>query len=341
MGFTLRIHSTFAARFRAQVTAVIQRFFLAHRAPDGFVRRVQSALVLCCTALAVILSSAAAAQAQTTVTATWDRNVDATTAGYRLYYGTAPGSYQWSVDAGNQISVPLALSPGTRYYATVRAYNGSYEYGPSSAEATIDLSPPPPASPTASITAVRQANNSVLVTWSTTNAVSAVINGNAVGTSGSTSVTISATTTFTITATSASGATATASATVTVAAAAAPTAPQALSGNVSGTRVSLSWRPPTGGGTPQTYLIYAGTTSGGTNVANGVSVGNVLSAYGDLPKGRYYIRVRAANASGVSADSNTVLLRVGRRLATPSGFTVKWVGTTATLTWTSRGGRVG
>jgi hypothetical protein len=331
MGFTLRIHSKFAAWFRAQVMVVTQSSILAHRAPDGAVR-VQRTVTLCAAALAVILAAASAAQAQTTVTAAWDRNADATTAGYRLYYGTAPGSYQWSVDAGNQISAPLALTPGTRYYATVRAYNASYEYGPPSTEVAIDL-----ATPAASISAVLQAGNSALVTWSTTNAVSASINGYAVAASGSTSVTISATTTFTITATSASGATTTASATVTLGSMTAPTAPQSLSGSVSGSRVSLAWRPPSSG-TPQTYLIYAGTTAGGTNVANGVSVGTGLSASADLPKGRYYIRVRAATASGTSPDSNTVTLRVGKQLASPGGFTVTWVGTTATLSWTTAAG---
>ena len=281
----------------------------------------------------MILASASAAHAQTTVMATWDRNTDATTAGYRVYYGTAPGNYQWSLDAGNQISAPLTLTPGTRYYAAVRAYNASYEYGPASTEVAIDL-----ASPTASITAVLQANNSVLVTWSTSNAVSAVINGHAVGTSGSTSVTISATTTFTITATSASGATATASATVTLGVPVAPTAPQSLTGSVSGSRATLAWRAPAGGGAPQNYLIYAGTSSGGTNVANGLAVGNVLSAYGDLPRGRYYIRVRAANGAGLSPFSNQITLRVGKQLASPSGLQVTWVGSTATLSWTTTAG---
>ena len=133
------------------------------------------------------------------------------------------GSYRWNLDAGNQISAPLALTPGTRYYATVRAYSANYELGPPSTEVAIDL-----AGPTATITAVLQGTNNALVTWSTTNAASAVINGYVVGTSGSTTVAISATTTFTITATSASGATATASATVALTAPAAPTAPQSL-----------------------------------------------------------------------------------------------------------------
>ena len=324
----------FAAHFRAQVTAVIQDLLIAHRASDAFVRCARRTLGLCCAALIVLLASAAAAQAQTTVTATWDRNTDTTTAGYRVYYGTAPGNYQWSLDAGNQIAAPLALTPGVRYYATVRAYNANYEYGPSANEVTIDLA----AGPTATITAVLQANNTALVTWSTTNAVSAVINGYTVGASGSTTVAISATTTFTITATSASGATSSASATVTLSAPAAPTAPQSLSGTVSGSRATLAWRAPAGGGAPQTYLIYAGTSAGGTNVANGMAVGNVLSAYGDLPRGRYYIRVRAANSVGTSPDSNQIVLRIGKQLATPSGLSVRWVGTTATLSWTTAAG---
>ena len=122
-----QVHSTLAARVRAQVTAVTQSSFLAHRAPDGFVGGVQRTLALCVAVFAMVVAGAAAAHAQTAVTATWDRNADTATAGYRLYYGTAPGSYQWSVDAGNQVSAPLALTPGMTYYATVRGYNANYE----------------------------------------------------------------------------------------------------------------------------------------------------------------------------------------------------------------------
>ena len=104
---------------------------------------------LCCAALVVILASASAAQAQTTVTATWDRNTDATTAGYRLYYGTAPGNYQWSLDAGNQVSAPLALTPGTRYLrdgagATART-TSTVRRRPKSR--STSRAPPPPSPP--------------------------------------------------------------------------------------------------------------------------------------------------------------------------------------------------
>jgi predicted phage tail protein len=107
---------------------------------------------------------------------------------------------------------------------------------------------------------------------------------------------------------------------------------------VSGSRATLAWRAPAGGGAPQNYLIYAGTSAGGTNVANGMAVGNVLTAYGDLPKGRYYIRVRAANGVGTSPDSNQIVLRIGRRLATPNGLKVTWSGSTATVSWTAPAG---
>ena len=166
----------------------------------------------------MLLMTASAAMAQTTVTASWDRNTDSETAGYRLYYGTASGSYQWSVDAGNQTSAPIPLSPGSVYYFTVRAYNTNYEYGPPSSEVSIDLAPGGAGSsaPTAQLTATLQSANTALVTWQTTNAVAATINGTPLtAASGSASVNITGTTTFTLVATGASGAIVTRSATVT------------------------------------------------------------------------------------------------------------------------------
>jgi hypothetical protein len=65
-------------------------------------------------AIMLLVLGVSAAHAQVTVTAAWDRNTDAYTAGYRLYYGTASGNYTWSVDAGNQVTAPLNLSRGSR-----------------------------------------------------------------------------------------------------------------------------------------------------------------------------------------------------------------------------------
>jgi hypothetical protein len=285
-------------------------------------------------ALLLVLSVSTAFAQTTTVTAAWDRNTDTMTAGYLVYYGTSPGNYQWSYDAGNQVSTALTLTPGSAYYVAVRAYNTSAQVGPPSNEATINLAT---AAPTAQITATMQNATTALVAWQTANAVSATINGTAVALSGSTPVTISATTTFTVVATSASGAAATQSATATVTppTSSAPSAATNMAAAVSGSRATMSWRAPTTGAAPDRYLLYVGSSSGGTDLANAFVVGNVLTVAGDLPRGRYYARVRAANSSGASAESNEVFFKIGRNLVSPSGFTVQWVGTTAVLTWTA------
>lgn len=287
--------------------------------------------------LVLVLIAVTAAHAQYTVTAAWDRNSDSYTAGYRLYYGTASGSYEWSVDVGNQVSAPLNLSPGT-YYFVVRGYSAANVYGPASNEVRFQVGATTPA-PTAAIQASLQNANTALVNWQTTNATSATINGAAVALSGSTTITVTATTTFTIVARNASGATATASATVTVTGGGggggqtAPLAPSSMTSSVSGSRVTLAWRPPSSGSAPTEYLLDVGTRSGASNISRGVVVGNVLSVSGDLPRGRYYARVRARNAYGTSASSNQVSFRIGAQLASPTRLSVTWQGTQANLSW--------
>ena len=62
---------------------------------------------------------------------------------------------------------------------------------------------PPATAPTARIQATLQSANTALVSWQTTNATSATVNGVSVGVNGSQTVTVSASTTFTIDARSA------------------------------------------------------------------------------------------------------------------------------------------
>ena len=304
----------------------------AERCSDRFARRLIKVSSRSIVALTLVLLAAAAAHAQSTVTVSWDRNTDSYTAGYRLYYGTASGNYQWSLDAGNQTSAPVNLTPGSAYYMSVRAYNSRYEFGPPSSEATINLGTPTSA-PTAQIQAVLQSANTALVSWQTTNATSASINGAAVGTSGSQTVTVTATTTFTIVATGAGGATARASATVSPTKTPGPPAPASLTAGVAGPKVTLNWNPGSGGTPATEYLLYVSTDSGGQNVVDGHSLGDVLTISGSLPNGRYYARVRARNAAGTSISSNQVSFIVGKTLVAPTEFAVTWSGTTATLRW--------
>ena len=99
-----------------------------------------------------------------------------------------------------------------------------------------------------------------------------------------------------------------------------------MAASVAGSRVTLSWRPSTTGAAPTSYIIDVSTTSGASNIAQGYNVGNVLSVAGDLGKGTYYARVRAANAAGVSASSNEVRFSVGKKLRTPGSLAVNWTG---------------
>lgn len=97
----------------------------------------------------------------------------------------------------------------------------------------------------------------------------------------------------------------------TIGAVAVPGPPTNLVASVSGTTLSLTWGAPASGGMPLGYVIDAGGGPGGSNIAAGVAVGNVLGAAGNVPVGQYYIRVRAVNAIGPGAPSNEVLAQVG------------------------------
>jgi predicted phage tail protein len=102
---------------------------------------------------------------------------------------------------------------------------------------------------------------------------------------------------------------------VTQACTAAPTAPAApinVKASVSGQQVTLSWAPNPTGGAPNGYLVSVGTRPGASDLANSVSVGNVLSVTSAaLGKGSYYARVKAANALGMSPNSSEVSFKIG------------------------------
>lgn len=204
--------------------------------------------------LAALLLGAASASAQVTVTAAWDANTDGFTAGYRVYIGTQSGVYPWSQDVGMATSVPLTLDSGS-YFFTVRAYNQAGDYGPASAEASIDLT--------------------------------------------------------------------------------APGAPTGVSASVFGSRVTLSWGAPVSGAAVTGYILYVGTAPGAANVVNGMSVGNILTATGDLGPGRYYVRAQAVNRFGPGPLSQEISFVVGGPEApgTPSALTATWQGTVVTLSW--------
>src|SRR5713101_9775852 len=109
------------------------------------------ALLVACV-ITTICSLAPALSSAAQVTLAWDANTDPNVAGYKLYYGTSSGSYQLSVDVGNQTSYTLSgLLEGQIYYFAATAYNVSLNESGFSNEvskAIADVTPP-----TVSITA--------------------------------------------------------------------------------------------------------------------------------------------------------------------------------------------
>jgi hypothetical protein len=60
------------------------------------------------------------------VSLAWDPDNVSNLAGYKIYYGTASGNYQWNVDVGNVTNYPLGnLTIGSTYYAAATAYTNS------------------------------------------------------------------------------------------------------------------------------------------------------------------------------------------------------------------------
>jgi hypothetical protein len=58
------------------------------------------------------------------VTLTWDAVTDLSLRGYRIYYGTGPGTYLQGLDVGNVTSHTVTgLTSGTRYYFAATAYD--------------------------------------------------------------------------------------------------------------------------------------------------------------------------------------------------------------------------
>src|SRR5262245_46662954 len=90
---------------------------------------------------ALFLASAVAARAAD-VTLAWDVNSSPAIAGYRLYWGTAPGVYTGNADVGTNTSyVVTGLDSDTRYYFTVRSYSS----GGTMSAPTKEVSGMPPA----------------------------------------------------------------------------------------------------------------------------------------------------------------------------------------------------
>lgn len=92
----------------------------------------------------------------------------------------------------------------------------------------------------------------------------------------------------------------------------APDAPSMLNANVVGRAVTLTWQAPTAGGVPTSYVIEVGSVTGGSELLVYDTQATVLGLHvGNVAPAKYYVRVRAKNAVGVStATSNEVIVQI-------------------------------
>jgi predicted phage tail protein len=87
-----------------------------------------------------------------------------------------------------------------------------------------------------------------------------------------------------------------------------PGAPTGFSAAVSGGTVVLTWN--AAGGSPTSYVVEAGTVSGGSNIAI-IDTGTAATTLtAEAGPGTYYVRMRARNACGVSAPSAEIAVVV-------------------------------
>ena len=83
----------------------------------------------------LVLASFPAHGAASALTLAWDPNAEPDLAGYKVYYGTQSGIYDFVLDAGNVTQYTVTdLERDTRYYFAVTAYDASWNESDFSAE---------------------------------------------------------------------------------------------------------------------------------------------------------------------------------------------------------------
>ncbi len=121
-----------------------------------------------------------------------------------------------------------------------------------------------------------------------------------------------------------------------------PPAPTSLASAVQGSTVSLSWSPGAGTVGQVVYQLEVGSAQGAADlVVSTVAVPGLVA--GNVPDGRYWVRVRSANAAGYSVPSDEISVRVGCVAAPPApiGVAAQAAGNTVSIGWQPAAGATG
>ncbi|MCC6990319.1 MAG: hypothetical protein IT181_15035 [Acidobacteria bacterium] len=82
-----------------------------------------------------------------------------------------------------------------------------------------------------------------------------------------------------------------------------PAVPTGVVASAQPGRLTLRWNAAASGAIPTSYIVYAGTTTGGTDRFAAGLPGTLTTASGLVPRGPYFIRMFATNACGASGPS--------------------------------------
>ena len=100
----------------------------------------------------------------------------------------------------------------------------------------------------------------------------------------------------------------------------APSAPATLAASASGNVVTMTWS--AASGSPTSYRIEIGTSSGASNVSAADTGNTATSVATTLTTGTYFIRVKAVNACGTSSASPQTSVTISAAVPTPAVITI-------------------
>jgi predicted phage tail protein len=87
-----------------------------------------------------------------------------------------------------------------------------------------------------------------------------------------------------------------------------PLAPADLAATVSGAAVTLTWAPPSAGTLPSAYVVEAGSQPDALQPVATTPTTSIAAAA--VPRGTYYVRVRAVTAAGAGPPTPTIVVVV-------------------------------
>jgi hypothetical protein len=251
-----------------------------------------------------------------TVSLNWAPSATGTAAAsYVVEAGTASGvSNLFNGNVGNILQIAAPVSAGT-YFVRVRGVNG-FGAGDASNEVVLTVGPPviPVPGPPTLTGSVNNTNisiawtpsgsggppNSYVLEAGTAAGASNLFNGNVGGVTQMAASVTAGTYYLRVRGVNGGGVGAASNeVALTITGCALPSTPTGLTYTLSGNLLTVRWNAAAGA---VEYFLLAGSVSNANDLYNG-NVGTATSISATVPAGRYYIRVRGANACGVSVAS--------------------------------------